>query len=102
MAQDTADLSDIPQMSYEEAREELVRLVARIESGEAPLEESMALWERGEALAAHCQATLDRAQEHLDRSGRATADNPQQVAPVAADAEAPRDEATETPADSDR
>lgn len=60
--------TDVQDLSYEEARDELVRLVARIESGEAPLEESMRLWERGEALAAHCQAKLDQAQEALDRS----------------------------------
>jgi exodeoxyribonuclease VII small subunit len=59
---------DVSGLSYEEARDELVRLVARIESGDAPLEEAMQLWERGEALAAHCQAKLDQAQEALDRS----------------------------------
>lgn len=59
---------DVRDLSYEEARDELVRLVARIESGDAPLEEAMQLWERGEALAAHCQAKLDQAQAALDRS----------------------------------
>ncbi len=63
-----ADQTQTPvsDLSYEHARDELVRLVARIESGEAPLEESMVLWERGEALAAHCQAKLDQAQTRLD------------------------------------
>lgn len=60
--------ADVRDLSYEQARDELVRLVARIESGDAPLEEAMQLWERGEALAAHCQAKLDQAQEALDRS----------------------------------
>ncbi|SOC57782.1 exodeoxyribonuclease VII small subunit [Ornithinimicrobium cerasi] len=55
-------------LSYEQARDELVGLVARIESGQVPLEESMLLWERGEALAAHCQAKLDAAQATLDRA----------------------------------
>lgn len=59
-------LTPVGDLSYEQARDELVRLVARIESGEAPLEESMVLWERGEALAAHCQAKLDQAQSRLD------------------------------------
>ncbi len=62
VATDTRDLT------YEQAREELVTIVARIESGEVPLEESMRLWERGEALAAHCQAKLDTAQEQLDKT----------------------------------
>lgn len=58
---------DIADLSYEEARDELVAIVARIEGGNASLEESMDLWARGEALAAHCQAKLDQAQEQLDR-----------------------------------
>lgn len=57
----------VAELSYEQARDELVALVARIESGQVPLEESMLLWERGEALAAHCQAKLDAAQATLDR-----------------------------------
>lgn len=64
MADDTQ--TPVSDLSYEQARDELVHLVARIESGEAPLEESMVLWERGEALAAHCQAKLDQAQAQLD------------------------------------
>jgi exodeoxyribonuclease VII small subunit len=58
----------VADLSYEQARDELVALVARIESGQVPLEESMLLWERGEALAAHCQAKLDAAQATLDRA----------------------------------
>lgn len=58
----------VAELSYEQARDELVRLVARIESGQVPLEESMLLWERGEQLAAHCQAKLDAAQDTLDRA----------------------------------
>lgn len=58
----------VADLSYEQARDELVRIVARIESGQVPLEESMALWERGEELAAHCQAKLDAAQDTLDRA----------------------------------
>ncbi|WP_281965797.1 exodeoxyribonuclease VII small subunit [Serinicoccus marinus] len=58
----------VADLSYEQARDELVALVARIESGQVPLEEAMALWERGEELAAHCQTKLDAAQETLDRA----------------------------------
>lgn len=58
----------VPDLSYEQARDELVRLVSRIESGQVPLEEAMTLWERGEQLAAHCQAKLDAAQDTLDRA----------------------------------
>lgn len=53
-------------LSYEQAREELVGIVQRLESGGAPLEESLALWERGEQLAAVCQAWLDGAKAKID------------------------------------
>jgi exodeoxyribonuclease VII small subunit len=54
------------QPSYEEAREELVDVVRRLESGGTDLEESLALWERGEKLAQICQAWLDGAKKRLD------------------------------------
>jgi exodeoxyribonuclease VII small subunit len=53
-------------LSYEEAREELVEVVRRLESGGTDLEASLALWERGEHLAAVCQRWLDGARERLD------------------------------------
>jgi exodeoxyribonuclease VII small subunit len=52
--------------SYEQAREELAEIVRRLEAGGATLEESLALWERGEALAAICQQWLDGARARLD------------------------------------
>ena len=52
--------------SYEEAREELVEVVRRLEAGGTTLEESLALWERGEKLATICQEWLDGARERLD------------------------------------
>ncbi|HEX6873783.1 MAG TPA: exodeoxyribonuclease VII small subunit [Micromonosporaceae bacterium] len=57
-----------PTLSYEEARTELARVVERLESGGATLEESLALWERGEALADICQRWLDGAQRRLDEA----------------------------------
>jgi exodeoxyribonuclease VII small subunit len=53
-------------LSYEQAREELVALVQRLESGGAPLDESLALWERGEQLAAICQSWLDGAKARIE------------------------------------
>ena len=53
---------------YEQAREELVEVVRRLEAGGTTLEESLALWERGEHLAAVCQAWLDGARERLERA----------------------------------
>ena len=58
--------SDIAAMSYEAAREELVKVVASLEAGSVTLEESMALWERGEALAARCEEWLGSARSKLN------------------------------------
>jgi len=52
--------------SYEAAREELVEVVRRLEGGGTDLEESLALWERGEHLARICQEWLDGARKKLD------------------------------------
>jgi len=54
------------ELSYEAARAELPEVVAQLESGSGTLEESLALWERGEQLAAICQARLDGARARLD------------------------------------
>jgi exodeoxyribonuclease VII small subunit len=53
------------QPSYEEARDELTEIVRRLEAGGVTLEESLALWERGEALARICQELLDGARARL-------------------------------------
>ncbi len=54
------------QPTYEEAREELIEVVRTLEAGGTTLEESLALWERGEALAKICQQWLDGARKRLD------------------------------------
>lgn len=54
------------ELSFEEARDALVDVVARLEGGGLTLEESLALWERGESLAATCQAWLDRARVRVE------------------------------------
>ncbi len=61
---------DIDALRYEDAREELVSIVSRLETGQAPLEDSMQLWRRGEALAAHCSRWLDDAQTEIERATR--------------------------------
>ncbi|WP_203336152.1 exodeoxyribonuclease VII small subunit [Nocardioides limicola] len=53
-------------LSYEAARDELVQIVTRLETGGTTLEESLTLWERGEALAARCQEWLDGARRKLE------------------------------------
>jgi exodeoxyribonuclease VII small subunit len=54
------------ELSYEAARAELREIVAKLETGGQPLEESLALWERGEQLADICQRWLDQAGAKLD------------------------------------
>ncbi|GHJ50261.1 hypothetical protein Cs7R123_76030 [Catellatospora sp. TT07R-123] len=54
------------QLSYEQARAELAEVVQKLESGGGTLEESLALWERGEKLAGICQTWLDTAKARLD------------------------------------
>ena len=53
-------------LSYEQARDELQKVVAALEAGGVGLEESLKLWERGEELAAICQEWLDGARAKLD------------------------------------
>lgn len=65
----------IESLSYEAAREELVETVRRLEAGGTTLEESLALWERGEALARRCQEWLDGARRKLDAATDPTGDD---------------------------
>ncbi len=71
-------------LSYEQARDELISVVSRLEQGTPTLEESLALWERGEALARRCEewligakARLDAARAGVDRASGAGDDDPQ-------------------------
>ncbi len=60
-----APAAPVDDLSYEDARDELIAIVARLEAGSATLDESLGLWERGEALAARCQELLDGAQARI-------------------------------------
>ncbi|HQS95303.1 MAG: exodeoxyribonuclease VII small subunit [Novosphingobium sp. 17-62-19] len=73
---------DIASLSFEEALKDLENVVRRLESGDAPLDESIDLYARGDALRAHCQARLDAAQARIeaivaDRDGK-----PQGLRPI--------------------
>jgi exodeoxyribonuclease VII small subunit len=59
-------MTDPEQPSFEAARDELQRIVAQLETGGLPLAESLAVWERGEALADICQQWLDGARARID------------------------------------
>ena len=58
--------ADVAKLSYEAARDELVKVVAELEQGSVTLEESLAMWERGEALATQCESWLSGARKRLD------------------------------------
>lgn len=58
--------ADVAALGYEAARDELVEVVRRLETGGLSLEDSLALWERGEALAAVCERHLAGARERVE------------------------------------
>ena len=65
----------VDSLSYEQARDELAGVVRGLETGGLTLEQSLALWERGERLADRCLALLDDAQRRLDEAQRSEAAN---------------------------
>lgn len=69
----------VDELSYEEARDELVRVVQALESGGASLEESLALWERGNALADRCESWLQGAKARLDAARATVAAEPDEA-----------------------
>lgn len=76
-----ADAPEIAQMSFEEALAALEQIVQQLERGDVPLDQSISLYERGEALRAACQQRLDAAQARIERivtaaDGRAAATRP--------------------------
>ena len=60
--------ADIAAMSYEQARGELAKVLADLEAGAVTLEQSMTLWERGEALAKRCEEWLSGARKRVDEA----------------------------------
>ena len=60
--------------TFEEARAELEKIVAELESGRAGLEDALALWRRGEELHRLCLAKLDAAQGAIEELGRRAGD----------------------------
>lgn len=62
----------VGELTYEQARDELVAVVQRLEAGGESLEASLALWERGESLAARCHEWLEGARRRLDAARAAT------------------------------
>lgn len=65
-------MADSPEIPYEQARDELISVVQKLEVGGTSLDESLALWERGELLAKVCQQWLDGARSRLAAAARQT------------------------------
>ena len=68
----SAENPDVAKLSYEEARDQLAQVVAKLEQGSPTLEESLALWERGNALAARCEQWLTGAKRRLEEAREQT------------------------------
>ncbi len=75
-------MTEISNMSFEEAMKELEATVGKLEHGEATLEESIALYERGAALRAHCDAVLRQAEERVEKITLAANGQPAGTTPV--------------------
>jgi exodeoxyribonuclease VII small subunit len=67
MALSANDIPDIKALSFEQALAELEKIVAELESGQAPLERSIEMYERGALLKAHCEARLQAAQLRVEK-----------------------------------
>ncbi len=59
--------ADIGTLTFEQALSELEQIVARLESGQAPLEDSIRLYERGAALKTHCESRLEAARLRVEK-----------------------------------
>lgn len=71
------DADDLTELTYEQARDQLVNIVNRLETGGATLEESLALWERGEQLVVACEAFLARARERIEAARGGNSSGPE-------------------------
>ena len=67
MISQDAPQPDISSLSFEQALKELEEIVGKLESGQAPLEESIALYGRGAELKAHCEAKLEQARLRVEK-----------------------------------
>jgi exodeoxyribonuclease VII small subunit len=74
----------VADMTFEEAMAELEAVVARLEQGDVPLEDSIALYERGAALKAHCDARLKAAEEKVEQIRLGETGTPEGTRPFSA------------------
>jgi len=77
-----ADNSDIKKMPFERAIEELETIIKRLEEGKVPLEESVAIYERGEALKQRCEELLKAAEARVEKITTDASGKPKGTAPL--------------------
>jgi exodeoxyribonuclease VII small subunit len=75
-------LPDIAGLTFEKALVELEQIVTRLEKGDVPLDESIAIYERGEALKAHCEALLKSAEMKVEKVRLGQDGSPRGVEPL--------------------
>ncbi|MDR6104426.1 exodeoxyribonuclease VII small subunit [Agrobacterium larrymoorei] len=79
---ENANTADVSGYSFEKAVAELEGIVARLERGDVALDESIAIYERGEALKKHCEALLTTAEKRIEKIRLDRAGKPQGVEPL--------------------
>lgn len=77
--------ADIKAMPFEQALEELEKIVGKLESGQAPLQESISIYERGEALKGHCETLLKAAEARIEKITLSRDGTPTGTEPLDAD-----------------
>ena len=74
--------ADIKEMSFEQGLQELEQIVGRLEHGDVQLEESIAIYERGEALKSHCDKLLKQAEAKVEKITAVSSGAPTSTAPL--------------------
>jgi len=77
-----AEYSDVKKLTFERAIEELESIVKRLEGGQVPLEESVAIYERGQALKNHCEELLKQAEARVEKITLDSAGNAKGTTPL--------------------
>ena len=85
MAKEAKDSLDVASLPFEKALAELEGIVQRLEKGDVALEESIRIYERGEALKRRCQALLAEAEARVEKIARDAEGQPKGTEPLDAD-----------------
>ena len=75
-------MSDVSTLTFEKALAELEAIVGKLERGDVPLEESIAMYSRGEVLRTHCETLLKQAEMRIEKIALGTDGSPKGVVPL--------------------